>query len=382
MILHIADDEKFIDNAIELFETVSPNKNLYLINHDSKNNLQYIKYRGDKIFVFPYKSKEYTKIIKGDYKAIIFHNLNEYKCELIRNFQKKNVHLHWLSWGFDYYGIPSLKKTLLLSSTNKIYLKNLRPIDRLYLKISITLPALWNLLNYLRYFKTSDYFKLKSAVKRINSVSTVVETEYPLIKKYLSNEIKYYPFRYGSIEQFGKGILNEVCKHDDILIGNSATFTGNHLEVFELIKNQELKSQIFVPLSYGDKTYAKFIANEGDKLFGSRFHPIFNFLTLEEYNKILNNCGIVFMNHIRQQAMGNIIISLWLGAKVYLQRQNPIYQFFIKNKFKVFDISEFTAKIDETHEDLANWNRKKLTKYYNHDIILELTRNLITNLDE
>lgn len=33
------------------------------------------------------------------------------------------------------------------------------------------------------------------------------------------------------------------------------------------------------------------------------------------------------MNHIRQQALGNIVIMLYLGARVFVREENPIYKF-------------------------------------------------------
>ncbi len=194
MILHIADDDKFIDQAIELFETVSPGKNIYLINHKSLENLHFIKYRGDRIYVFPYKSKEYAEIIKRSFKAVIFHSFNDYKWELVKYFPE-NVHLHWLSWGFDFYGIPILRKNLLLPATNRIYINNFKPKDKFYLKLSNNFPGLWNILNYVRYGGPSEYFKLNKAVRRIKSVSTVIEDEFLLVQKYLNQRMVYIPFR-------------------------------------------------------------------------------------------------------------------------------------------------------------------------------------------
>lgn len=34
---------------------------------------------------------------------------------------------------------------------------------------------------------------------------------------------------------------------------------------------------------------------------------------------------------MNQQALGNIIIMMYLGAKIFLRKDNPVYDFFINN---------------------------------------------------
>jgi len=380
MILHIADDEKFIDSVIEIFETVAPGNNIYLINHPSVDSLHYIKYRGLGLYVFNYNSTKYKEVINRPFNAVIFHGLWGYKYELVNQFSD-NIHLHWISWGFDLYFIPPLLRNLLLPETRRIHFNELKRKDKIIQKLAMDYARLWNVLNMFRYGELSDYYKLKKALKRIHSISTVVENEYLLVQRYLTKKISYLPFRYGSIEQFGKGIYNEICTEDCILIGNSATYSGNHLDAFQVLCQTKISNPVYVPLSYGDKHYGQLIAEQGKQLFGEKFHPLFDFIPLDEYNQILKKCGIVVMNYVRQQAMANIIVALWLGARIYLRPENPVYQFLCQNDFKIFDINHFEIECSETHENLALWNRERLAKFYRHDVILDLTANLVQNLN-
>ena len=43
----------------------------------------------------------------------------------------------------------------------------------------------------------------------------------------------------------------------------------------------------------------------------------------------MQTCGFVFMNHVRQQAMGNICIALLNGSKVYMNAQSLAYNWFL-----------------------------------------------------
>ena len=46
------------------------------------------------------------------------------------------------------------------------------------------------------------------------------------------------------------------------------------------------------------------------------------------------------MNHYRQQAVGNILAMLWMGAKVFLDERNSFYHYLKRIEIHVFSISE------------------------------------------
>ena len=90
------------------------------------------------------------------------------------------------------------------------------------------------------------------------------------------------------------------------------------------------------------------------------------------------------MNHYRQQAMGNILIALWMGAKLFLSLRNPAYSFLNNMGVKLFSIEKDLYKnkisLDGLFEkDIFN-NREILKKYYGHEQVLERTRNLLNTI--
>jgi hypothetical protein len=117
----------------------------------------------------------------------------------------------------------------------------------------------------------------------------------------------------------------------DLLLGNSANPTNNHLEALELLRGRLPQGgRVLAPLSYGaaPRGYAQAVAEAGRAALGERFEPITGWLPIETYNARIARCGWVFMNHRRQQAVGNICAALYRGASVYLRRDNPLYGFF------------------------------------------------------
>src|SRR5690606_19822669 len=118
---------------------------------------------------------------------------------------------------------------------------------------------------------------------------------------------------------------------------NSNSLENNHLEVFDLLKNVELPTEmnLIVPLSYGnDVNYKTTVLGIGENLFGHRFLPLIHFMTREQYMDTLATCSAAVFYHFRQQAMGNILALLYLGARVYLCQKNPLFHYF--NRIGVF----------------------------------------------
>ena len=113
----------------------------------------------------------------------------------------------------------------------------------------------------------------------------------------------------------------------DVLVGNSATATNNHLEVFELLARTPAANdrRIIVPLSYGDTCYRDAVLERGRTLFGERFVPLVDYVAPDVYRALLQSAGHVFLGHVRQQAVGNVCIMLLKGARLYVNTQNPVY---------------------------------------------------------
>ncbi len=81
MILHLVDDEKVIDRAVDLFDRVYPHKNLFVVDISAANYVfKHVALKEDVVSAVFCSSKFY-KII-GDldqYSAIVFHNLTRNK---------------------------------------------------------------------------------------------------------------------------------------------------------------------------------------------------------------------------------------------------------------------------------------------------------------
>ena len=139
--------------------------------------------------------------------------------------------------------------------------------------------------------------------------------------------------------------------------------------------------KIICPLSYGNETYKKNIINIGNNMLGERFEPLVEFMNIDDYISKIVSCKVVIMNHVRQQAFGNIITMLYLGAKVFLREENPIYIFLKNQGASVYSIHDLEKNNNLIYEELTDSdilkNQNILRDFISEDATIEKTRKII-----
>lgn len=387
MILHIVDDEKFVDMAYREFEKAYSGNNDCMVLSDKKE-LQYVKDTPcDIIDVKKENLKDIVKTIKK-YDAVVLHGLNDDKLTLLK-YLPKNVTVVWIGMGYDYYDlIVRSNLELLDDKTRELYIENypkksfIRQIihDESY----VTARVLKTIISSL----AGGHIKLKS-LEKIDYFAPVMNSEYDMIQKSMYGNFhpKFLDWNYGTLEDdLIRGYKEAKITSNNILLGNNAKYENNHLEVFELLSNLNIdKRKIITPLSYGNHLYRKNIVREGQKLFGEHFVPLVDFMSIDEYINTIKSCSTVIMNHIRQQGLGNIVTMLYIGATVFLKKQNPVYSFLKNENAIVFMIEEL-----EQNPSLLNYrlskqeiqrNRVILEKYWSREIIYRKTKKFIRTID-
>ncbi|WP_105902595.1 TDP-N-acetylfucosamine:lipid II N-acetylfucosaminyltransferase [Vibrio gangliei] len=358
-ILHISRDEKFIDKAIETFKSFDEINNTFII---LSKGLKYISNKDDVVlYSFP---KLIKSCLLGEfykYDVIIFHGLTtEHKIILRLLHKRHGQKIVWIGFGFDYYNY-SQQKVITDNYVNPLNSKGrLRLFCVKFIKKIINLDG--------AHYKI-DYF------------SPVIKSEYSIFKKLMKLEAKYIDWDYGSTFSTLNSLKNKKIFGDGILLGNSATETNNHISALNLIKDIVGDKKIIMPLSYGSNDYKEWLKNEIKK-FDLNFNVIDSFMPIDDYFNMLLSCQYVVMNHIRQQALGNIIVMLSLGAKVFLKKDNPLY-FELKNLgfiiYLIDDIQYDSFMIPLSTEDMTN-NRKLAYSLYNDEIIKEKTLKFIKEI--
>lgn len=327
-ILHLSPDDKFVDMALSTFNTFGCVEN-DLVVYSRNKSLKFVK---NKAFII--KNPRDIESLINNYDLIVVHSLAPIWGRLLLK-ANKNIPIIWIGWGYDYYDF--INQNLYLKETKDLIgnLGYLNLIDLIRVRLT-------NLAR--KIFRMSSSFDLFELIERINYFSPVLESEYYMVKENLGNIKfpKYISFNYGNLENyFAKDLEYKRVTGYNILIGNSASYTSNHIDSFGLLMGIDIgNAKIICPLSYGDKKYSRYVENQGVKYFGESFKPLVNFMPLCEYIENISSCGYVIMNHCRQQAYGNIVTMLYLGAKVFLREENPLYSYLKSKGMHIFSIQE------------------------------------------
>lgn len=150
-----------------------------------------------------------------------------------------------------------------------------------------------------------------------------------------------------------------------ILVGNSATYTNQHIETFDVISPFIVGDvKVYVPLSYGDEIYAQNVIKRGKKVFGDKFYPLLDFVPRSEYQSFLDDIDIVVFNHNRHQAMGTIINILGLGKTLYMNSCVASWPFLKRLGLDIYCIDDFEDL--EVKAD-AEKNREIIKNYFTID---------------
>ncbi len=325
-ILHLVVDDKFIDFVAELFGSVPGTCNRFIVVTDRPEGpLKYVR----KLVPFRrvdwrYLNSEAMRADLENTDALVVHWMNDLAARVI-NCAPAHVVLAWSGWGGDYYGLlPGGEGALLGPETRRIE-RSLR---------GAAIPRRPRaFVGWLRNQVREVYAKhahLMPALRRIQVFSAPIPDDYGLLKSALGVGLSasYHQINYDTLEDgFALGEVRPGTQMD-ILVGNSASFTNNHVEAFRLLARHDLSGRkVVVPLSYGDPRYRDAVLEHGTKLLGKHFDPVLEFMPLDEYNTRISTCGIVVMNHLRQQALGNLGSTLYRGAKIFLDERNVVTRF-------------------------------------------------------
>ena len=364
-LVHVFNDDKFIDAAIALFESVRPGQSDYYV-LSAASTFTYVKSKN--VAAISIKTSEDAKNFVDQFASesvFMLHALCSVKQLIVLELKPQTIST-WFIWGYDLYGQwPLYKRNLYEQKTSSFINKGRRwqtLKDQIkYNKVTESIFLSNNKKNFpfLNVVDTWYRTQFYQAAKKINIVVPVVPTEFEFIIK-MGLTPKQAPFNYGCSEWFSSGAKLHG-NANSILVGNSADPSNNHLEIFEIISKLPLGNRkVYVPLSYGgNKKYIAFVVEKGTSILGENFYPLMDFMPLEKYNKLIAQCGFVFFYHKRQQALGNILSSIEMGAKVFFNKKSPILKHFSSLGFNL-GITDLC-----TIDDLVPLDQKQLENNLN-----------------
>ena len=192
MFLHIVSDEKFIDFAIDQFESVAKDQNRFvLINEQKCAEIKLIR-NSQKVDPIILDTLGYKELLASavSYKAVFVHFLCPLKVKFINDCPEQ-VRFVWMFWGQD---------------AQKLFMDNsYLPITRKILKKMYGWNEyLWPYTNWVRRLYL-PFAERGRAMHKIKFCAPVIKEELDLLNEKLNTNYKYIEFNYGSIESNFKG---------------------------------------------------------------------------------------------------------------------------------------------------------------------------------
>ena len=362
MVIHLFHDEKVVNRAIELFEKALPGKNIYICFYREK--LRFVKLH-ERIVLCPMEKPEVNPEIFKGVEKIIIHYLTIEKVHFVNKYISNNIPCYWFLWGADLYN------TFLIQRGYQIFYKKSELGFVYNLKILIK-----TILNKLGYKSYEEKLLLSFIKGRITFIMT--GADYNVAQKYIGEYIRgkqLTGFNYYPIDTVLGELKDKKVQGNAIWIGNSASYTNNHLYAFEYLSRFNIDNRkVIMPLSYGGtKKYVKNQIKRGEMKWHNNYVPLLNYLPLDKYNELLLSAEHFIFSSWRQEAVGNILIALYLGGKVFLSEKSPILNYFRNMGLSIYSLEKMTQEDLDTKLDdnLINLNRKIINDKYNEKVVVD-----------
>lgn len=394
MFLHLVDNEKFTASSVSLFRMCDPGNHTFVRIVDSHVDISDCRDTVTEIIEIEFSSGQFYELMQNlkDYTAVFIHNLFNCYHIYITNNAHPGATLVWFFWGGELWTIPRLRTKIMMSLTKGLFYKN-QIIPWLQRNWKKYVALLGPEKSQYTYFKKKQKrlsllcVDLEQAIQRVDYIVPVFEDDFFLLQRTISCKAQRLEWNYPCPSPLT--VFNDIhISGNNWLAGNSSHYSNNHFELFRYLKKiKGHRGKVIVPLSYGDEDYRRDVVWLGRKLLKDRFRPLTGFLPYEKYLETLASCSAAFFNTRRQQAMGNIFSLMYLGTRVFLREDGPVYHFLKRRQAVIFSIPKdipSCARAIETPLDKGqlNQNRKVVDQIASEEAIKNKTQKMLSLLCE
>jgi hypothetical protein len=382
MLVHFMSDDTITTQLMDNFEEANPKQNLFLIFRDKPSDMSIYEKHIHCTKEFLLNTSDINEIFDQltNVKGIVLHALPYENAQILEQL-KHEYSVVWLAWGYDIYFLPKIRPYIYAHKTLK-YAHSQNPSLRwkwIILKNNILRNILYEPVRQILSEKLLD-----KARKKIKYFAGFVEGDFEILQKNYPSAIQFYYHPLLSIYQYvPPDLVDKRVDGNNIMLGNSAAETGNHLDIFDSLKSSSQAieaSKIYIPLSYGGTShYVQTVIKKGKENFGEQCIAIQNKMPLTDYVKIMLSCSTGIFYHFRQKAMGNIIAMFWLGARVYMSSKSPAYCFFKSKGIIVFDLDSDFDKygVEKLEDAFVEKNRQILWTLFSPETVNRSYKKLI-----
>lgn len=359
---HFLLSEKIVSDVILNFENSESNNYFIFFDDISKRKATFPKTKNEILVLNYHKSGINDLLEKLKPDLLLLHSIS-FKFAKVALEIRSSIKIGWFPWGYDIYSLPKIRLTLYGIKTSA-YIKNQSPfffIKNKLIEFSFDfLPELILKKINLEYFRETLLLH-----KKIDFFISYIKEDFDTFSKFYPNNMKFIYSPFLTLNQYLGNIEHPKLNNNtgNILIGNSVSLESNYFDVLEKLKVNKTKfSKAFFILNYGEsfKNFKKDIQFKINEDLLVKAECITDFMDLKSYVEFLKSCNTAVFLHFRQQAMGNIITLIYLGARVYLSKYNPILNFFNSNCIKV---NIFENEFDEFGTTDLSFEEKEANRF-------------------
>ena len=302
---------------------------------------------------------QYKRVIVNYHTPFIGHFLNQKRNNLAHS------KLIWIIWSGDLYKHSNFLK------------RAYTPLTLSILPLNGKFRALRQNIHHrmLQLFGKPNRYTFERSFSRFDVVGSFFEKDTQAAREVLGVNAKWIRFAFLSLEELfaEKDLNNKPNLGNKIMVGHSGSPENNHLDVYQKLHQLLPQSDriILSPLSYGNPKYLEAVKTKGIEFFGDRFESLEKFIPREVYYNKLSEVSIAIFNHKIQQAFGNILGLIFMGAKVFLNPENPVYIELTRVGIQVFDYSQMKREdLDfPLPKEMVLENRELLRQIFNEEKI-------------
>lgn len=387
-LFHFIIPEKISQNIICNFDSLDVQNIYFIFNSNRKIDEFHLNSESGTIIVLNQNTKldlnEESK--KCCPKFLFLHSFHPSFYNIVANFKKEKLgcEIIWLPWGYDIYTLPKFSLQNYAPQTYHFYKTQYR--------IKFCLQLIKSLIP-LPFFKflipLSSIAKSDAAFKKVDSICTYILEDYNTFIKHYSYDIQFLYSPFLSLDQYVVGFNKEQWSRKtfnrDIIIGNSLSLESNYLDVIDYLEQYKCHfSELYFMTSYGNnQIYFDEITKRTKLKIGFNVQFQTNFIHPKKYVNFLEKFNTAIFFHYRQQGMGNIIIMLFLGYRIYLSEKNSVFNFFRRKGLNVFSLeSDFkTFGTSPMSDENIKSNKEAVEKIFSKEHLTDSLKNIVFKND-
>ncbi|MEN9339194.1 MAG: hypothetical protein RIQ62_506 [Bacteroidota bacterium] len=340
MNLHIFNDEYglFPNLAEETINKLAPKKNLLL------NITRFQKLSNPRIQLLAPEVKAMRQFVDQlqQVDKIVLHPLSVQTGYLLLLLKKRfpKVPVYWVCWSYDVYNYYYKPEQMYLPFSLSMWKRLAQGQWKLWLQKG--LPGYF--LSWI--FPLKSYHHLAKSTQMVDYFCSLLEEDYQVALQVTPNQrMQYLPFAYLSLEQILDSTLRISNTANTIMLGHAASYESNHVEMIDDLKALHLPNKVLIPLAYGNPVYKAVVIQKAQQAGFAELEIQEEKLSSVAYYTKLSEVAHAVFNVRVQQALGNLLGLIYMGAKVYLREETSTYKQFVRWGLQVYPYSALSTEI-------------------------------------